>query len=288
MSKFWEKVSEGVVPSERDWEEHLREAHRLSPGMTPKAFDELMTSSGLNSYELLVESIPREVKNPAILDLACGDGLLLKLLRERFRDAALTGVDMSEHELAAAKMRTANLSIALEKGRAQSLPFPSKSFDVVVCHHAIMLMYPLEPVLQEVYRVLKAGGVFMALTSLPQKTRGIYKQVQGILQSFTREKYPAISKVTTGDVRVYDPPSFAKLCETSGTFKSVSVVEHETKRPMTKEALWALVRDMYLVIVLPEAEKAALRTELDQYAESHRGTDMIFPIQIITAGTTRK
>jgi ubiquinone/menaquinone biosynthesis C-methylase UbiE len=74
-----------------------------------------------------------------VLDLGCGDGLLLEFLaREGGR--LLAGVDLSPYSLALARRRPALTGARLEEGRAQELPFADDSFDACVSHMALMLM----------------------------------------------------------------------------------------------------------------------------------------------------
>ncbi|HVK71170.1 MAG TPA: class I SAM-dependent methyltransferase [Polyangium sp.] len=137
-------------PSE-DW---LRRWHDRCPGATSRAFLRAKPST----YEWLAgHARPGD----RVLDLACGDGMLLARLRARgIQDAV--GIDMSDGELSAARVRLGP-EANLVKGRAQALPFEAGSFDLVTCHLALMLMRPVEEVLAEVRRVLRPGGILAAV-----------------------------------------------------------------------------------------------------------------------------
>lgn len=143
-------------------ESYLLDFHRRLPGATSRAFahtpvqrdGELFPST----YALLEAVVPQAGRPLTVLDLACGDGHLLQLLANRKQPGlSLLGVDMSEHELAAAQARLGGATTLLQ-GRAQSLPFEASSIDVVLSHLAVMLMDDVEAVLAEVGRVLKPGG----------------------------------------------------------------------------------------------------------------------------------
>lgn len=97
-----------------------------------------------------------------VLDLACGTGTLAIMLKQRFPDADLTGIDGDAAVLAIAsrKITRAGLAIPLDHGLSFALPYPDAHFDRVVSslffHH---LSWPdKQRTAAELYRVLKPGG----------------------------------------------------------------------------------------------------------------------------------
>lgn len=93
-------------------------------------------------YERFAATLPAG----RILDLACGDGHLTRLLGAR-----AIGVDISPEPGPHVR------------ARAQQLPFVDSAFDVVACHLAFMLFDDVECVVAELARVLRSGGSFHAL-----------------------------------------------------------------------------------------------------------------------------
>ena len=147
-------------------ETYLAAFHDASPGVTSRAFEALPVACGAlvfaSTYESLMSVQPEGGAPPlTVLDLACGDGHLLALLRASRPDGQLTllGVDLSEGELCAARTRLGDQA-ALYRCKAQHLPFASGLIDVVFSHLALMLMDDADGVLREVRRVLKPGGLF--------------------------------------------------------------------------------------------------------------------------------
>lgn len=65
------------------------------------------------------------------------------------------GLDMTFEEVASAR----NVVV----GRAQELPFVDETFDVAACHLAFMLFDDVQQVANEILRVLRPGGQFIAL-----------------------------------------------------------------------------------------------------------------------------
>lgn len=110
----------------------------------------LETASILNLAELKQREL--------VLDLGCGTGFFtLELAR---RGATVIGVDASAEMLNAAKTKAAmeKLPISFHLAQADSLPFASQSFDLVV--GVTVLCYAEQPdlILREANRLLKDSG----------------------------------------------------------------------------------------------------------------------------------
>ncbi|WP_013321950.1 class I SAM-dependent methyltransferase [Gloeothece verrucosa] len=97
-----------------------------------------------------------------ILDLGCGTGSTTLILKQRFPDAQVMGIDLSPYMLAMAKYKaaTAGLNILWQQGNAQKTGFPSASLDVVT---ASLLFHEIPPtiaqwILKECFRLLVPGG----------------------------------------------------------------------------------------------------------------------------------
>ncbi len=100
-----------------------------------------------------------------ILDLGCGTGTLMLMIKQRYPDVDLTGLDIDSDSLRLAlhKSYKAHLQVALVKGSANQLPYASETFDRVlsslVYHH--LRSDQKVSSMQEVLRVLKPGGQFL-------------------------------------------------------------------------------------------------------------------------------
>ncbi|MFD8547363.1 class I SAM-dependent methyltransferase [Streptomyces sp. NPDC059649] len=141
----------------REQEAFLRAFHAAHPAVTVRAMAHGRADDGRSSYEIFRD---RVAACERVLDLGCGDGMLLELLAEQGRpaDGALAGVDLSAEELALARCRPGVGRADLRAGRAQQLPFEDGRFDGCVSHMALMLMGDAERVAAEVARVLAPGG----------------------------------------------------------------------------------------------------------------------------------
>jgi ubiquinone/menaquinone biosynthesis C-methylase UbiE len=101
-----------------------------------------------------------------ILDLACGTGINFERIRVGNPNGLLIGLDYSFGVLEQAQVRLEQKrwnNIVLGQGNAAELPFPDAAFDRVLCTYALKAILPYERALDEVYRVLKPNGVFVAM-----------------------------------------------------------------------------------------------------------------------------
>ena len=99
-----------------------------------------------------------------VLVIGCGTGTLLVLLKRRQPGAEIVGLDPDAAAVAIAgrKARRTGLSVRLDRGFADELPYPDGTFDRVLSsfmfHHLSRSVK--EGTLREVRRVLKPGGRF--------------------------------------------------------------------------------------------------------------------------------
>jgi len=98
-----------------------------------------------------------------VLEVGCGTGTLLMLLTRTQPTLELTGLDPDVRALARAKRKAdaASVSMQLDRGFSDSLPYPDASFDRVfscfMLHHLTGVDEKVRT-LREIRRVLKPGG----------------------------------------------------------------------------------------------------------------------------------
>ena len=102
-------------------------------------------------------SIP--VRQPKILDLCTGTGDLAGLLKKKYPDAQVIGVDFSHEMLKIAKEKYSDIEF-LETD-CTKLPFENEQFDLCIISFGLRNVENIEKVLQEIHRVLKKGGCFI-------------------------------------------------------------------------------------------------------------------------------
>lgn len=81
----------------------------------------------------------------SVLDVGCGKGYLLKLIKEKYPALQLHGVDFARG--------FSDPTIGFTKADAVKLPFADKSFDLVICAHTIEHIYEARELVKELKRV---------------------------------------------------------------------------------------------------------------------------------------
>ena len=95
-----------------------------------------------------------------ILEIGFGNGRQLQLLIERYPDAELYGIDISDDMLAVASERLGGRA-GLTVADAGNLPYESDFFDGVITTDTCYFWNDPRKVLSEINRVLKSGGIFV-------------------------------------------------------------------------------------------------------------------------------
>ena len=191
--------------------DHLMTVHQKHTGFTEECASSCKDETGRNSYEWLAELVPVN-ESLSVLDLACGSGLLLKILSDRNKNLNLRGLDMCPEELELAGSRLKNSGVDLIKSRAQNLTaINDNSIDIVLCHWALTLMDPIAPVLNEVRRVLTSRGRFAALVDGPMNAAPGYADVHNLIYSYAQEEIPSYGEIDLGDSRIRGRESLSNL-----------------------------------------------------------------------------
>jgi len=161
--------------------------------------------------EAIADHAQQHRRTPRLLDVACGTGILLSLLHQRFPDAELYGVDSSQDMLALAQKRLSGvqelrLAHTIVGPSAQvGLPFPADSFDLITCTNALHAMPDPVATLAGFRRLLAPFG-------------------QLLLEDYARRPPPfpwwlierLTSLIVEGHVHPYTLAETRSLCEQAG------------------------------------------------------------------------
>ena len=97
-------------------------------------------------------------KNVRVLDVCCGAGLYLSILKDFVEEENLFGIDISSEMLKISASYCRNVQLS----SAYAIPFPDCTFDLVTCSSALHHLDSIPRALQEIWRVLKPNGVFLS------------------------------------------------------------------------------------------------------------------------------
>jgi ubiquinone/menaquinone biosynthesis C-methylase UbiE len=236
-------------------EQYLRSWHSRHPDAS-RVFSDARDSDGRSSYERLVLFASG---GDSVLDVACGTGNLLELIYQAAPSCCLTGVDLStsELQLARARVPSASLSVA----RAQALPLADASFDLVLCHMALMLMERPEEALAESRRVLRRGGMFSAVTQRPAVLDAVAKMIIGALRSHWEATDKSLHPPPLGDPRTFDATTLVSLVRAH--FEQVVAQPFSVTQRVPRTELWPyLVNSAYGFDAIPAPEAEAILTSL--------------------------
>ena len=141
------------------------------------------------------------VGEPRILDVACGTGDMIRCMEKRLEKRGLSGrfygLDCSERmlEIARKKVPFAELKI----GNAEEIPFPNESFDLVSVAFGLRNFSDREKAIEEIHRVLKAGGILLILEfSRNESPLGKFAWF------YTKSVVPLIGGLLTGNREAYN------------------------------------------------------------------------------------
>lgn len=123
------------------------------------------TAKDLDEFKGIARRIAAHIGPGArVLEIAPGPGYLaIELVK--LTGSRLVGVDISHTfvRIAGENARKAGLRIDFEQGDAADLPFPAEQFDFIVCRAAFKNFARPLAALDEMYRVLNAGGIALII-----------------------------------------------------------------------------------------------------------------------------
>ena len=102
----------------------------------------------------VIIKLAKRFGNSRLLDIGCGTGFIISLAKDVF--SHIDGVDVTQAMMD--KVDLSNGNITLHRSAAEKVPFEDETFDMVSAYSFIHHVEDYNPVLSEVFRVLKPGG----------------------------------------------------------------------------------------------------------------------------------
>ena len=141
----------------------MPEANATFTGSIPENYDRYLGPVLFEPYaEDLVSRLDIS-QDAAVLELACGTGIVTRRLLDRLGPhAKLLATDLNDSMLDYARAKFgAGDAVEWKQADATDLPFADQSFDAVVCQFGLMFFPDKERAVRETFRVLKPGGTFL-------------------------------------------------------------------------------------------------------------------------------
>jgi ubiquinone/menaquinone biosynthesis C-methylase UbiE len=164
------RISGEVVSSHEHWQ-----MDASAPELYERYLVPAITSVWAND---LLDRI-RPTREESVLDIACGTGVVARLVEQRGHGGRLIGIDLNTAMLAVARKKSP--AVEWIEGSALNLPFEAGSFDVVLCQLGLQF-FPDRPLaLREMVRVLKPGGrAGLSVYSAIERTPAAHAFVQAL------------------------------------------------------------------------------------------------------------
>lgn len=162
-----------------------------------------------------------------VLDLGCGSGWAARLLAERASSGRVVGVDISDEMIGVARAASSDFTnVEFRVAGADRLPFGEKEFTHVFSMESLYYYPDISAALREVYRVLKPGGLFVAVVDLYQENEPSHQWIEQLkvpVQLLSVAQYRALFEtagfIDVRDERLYDPTPIP-ADYTTGSFKT--------------------------------------------------------------------
>jgi ubiquinone/menaquinone biosynthesis C-methylase UbiE len=176
-------------------------------------------------YQLVRERIG-PVRELRVLELACGRGGFVRELARA--GAQVTGCDFSMAALLVgqSKLRPMNgtATAALVQGDAQSLPFASKSFDMVVSCETIEHVPDVRRALREMWRVSRPGAKLFLTTPNYANLMGLYDLYSRVRHPNKNDDQPFDRRQWVPQIRGFVNKAGWKITHSDGTVHQLPII----------------------------------------------------------------
>jgi len=131
-------------------------------------FDDVAEDYDINEYFLITaEKMLQDISykdNLNILDLSCGTGHTTLLLAQKFKNSAITAIDISASmiEVANKKVKENKFdNITFKKADVTKLDFEKNTFDIITCGFGLFFYPSMENCFKNFMEILKTDGTFI-------------------------------------------------------------------------------------------------------------------------------
>jgi trans-aconitate methyltransferase len=283
VTRYLDRVMVGEPATVAEWNDHLIAFHRAYTGATPRLVRDMRAPDGRGSYDLLAQRIKTLASGAHdILDVGCGDGTLLRELTRAFGpNVALTGVDLSEDELARARATLPNARLL--RGDASAANLGQKSHDVATSHLAFMAMSEIRAVLARLRVALRSDGMLIFVCEDPLSGGAIFELALEAIAILRGRASSFAPNVPQREPIERDEVLCSLLRETG--FAEVQLEHFSLCGKLAEEQLWAFIERCYPLGLLEPALRSGLRDAMRSrlHAIVYSGVAVDFPLRFVVA-----
>ena len=204
-------------------------------------------SNRLDGMLLMVNSLPRKPKR--ILDVGCGTGYFAHLMKQKYTESTVIGIDISKMALKLGRNQYPEVTF-IRADAEKKLPFPSNYFDLVISGEHIEHLVDVDSYLEEINRVTKKNGhlllttpnlaswinrIFLMFGLQPWYLEGSYRKTLPIF-SFMSFRFPENSaSPAVGHLRLYTLNMLKKILFVYGFTCRKVIGSNFMVRPVLKQ-----------------------------------------------------
>lgn len=138
---------------------------------------------------VLTDYFKSSLANLTFLDVGSSTGIMTHLLSHEFKQT--TGIDIDEKAVAYSQKEFENEKLEFHLQDSMDIKYPDNTFDVVNCSHIYEHVPDSKRLMDEIYRVLKPGGVcfFAAGNRLILMEQHYHLPLLSVVPKFVAHKY---------------------------------------------------------------------------------------------------
>lgn len=137
-------------------------------------------------------------KNPNILDVGCGTGILFEFLQRKYSNSLhITAIDYAKKMIAKAKQKYSSYSnISYIVDDVYEHKFPDSFFDIVICYSVLPHLFNKKKIISKFYNLLKNGGFLLIFHSESREAiNSLHKEIGGVVEHDYLPKAEKVEKM---------------------------------------------------------------------------------------------
>jgi SAM-dependent methyltransferase len=147
-----------------------------------------------------------------VLDVGCGSGWATRLLASFAINGRVTGIDISDEMIRVARDSSQTSNVDFETASAEHLPFSDNEFTHAFSMESLYYYANIPKALGEIFRVLKTGGLFVAVVDLYWENEATHQWIDDLkvpVELLSVDDYRSLfvdaGFVNIRDQRLFDP-----------------------------------------------------------------------------------